>query len=259
MDRDAAISIRKEGELKFFSGQSFSLSTINIGRLGSNYELFKTANGDISSEESLDFLDIWAAPDGNKYHTVAFPEGGEALISGTVNDEKLERILYILDYMYNDDYLLSCKNGIENIDWKWDNDKVVSLLSPDVTLRSKYVVSTGANFSSLATWGTWLLIGGKTVRNPNPDLGYTTQRNNEWLQYMKTTKKPVEINFQVQLISTPGKDKVGTFDVISDMYTVVMGTGDPVAMWKNVIKSYEARGLTQAVEEVNVETKNLGF
>jgi putative aldouronate transport system substrate-binding protein len=259
LDRDAAINTNREGELKFFSGQSFSYASNNIRRVNYNVELWKSTSGGLSAEETIDFLELWPASDGNRYHRVDFPGGHKTMMSGTVSDKKRERILDLLEYMNQEETLLTVRNGRENIDWKWENNRMISLLKPGETKNDKYPVSAATSFRALGAWGSWLLLEGKEMLDPDPNIAYANRRMAEWYAYQRANHKAPEINWQVQNITTPGKEKAGTFSVTDDMWPVIMGSGDPVAMWKAVVKDYENRGLKEAIEEMTAEAKKLGL
>jgi putative aldouronate transport system substrate-binding protein len=256
LDRDAAINTNEEGELKFFSGLSFSYATNNIGRF--NRDLWVAATGGMPAEEGLDFMELWPAPDGNRYHAVGFPGGHKTMISSGVNDRKLGRIMDLLEYMNQEDTLITLHNGRENIDWKWENGQMISLLKPGESKYDKYPVAC-SDFRALGAWGSWLFLTGKSISDPDPDHIYTGRRFGEWYQYIIANHKAPVINWAVQNITTPGKEKAGTFAVTNDMWPVIMGTGDPVAMWKTVIRDYERRGLTEAINEMTAEAKKLGL
>jgi putative aldouronate transport system substrate-binding protein len=100
---------------------------------------------------------------------------------------------------------------------------------------------------------------GKAIVDNDPDIAYVDRRSVEWFGHLKQTMKAVDVNFPVQLITTPGKEKLSALDTASDIWTVIMGTGDPAAMWKDIVKDYEGRGLTQAITEVNAEARKLGY
>jgi hypothetical protein len=63
----------------------------------------------------------------------------------------------------------------------------------------------------------------------------------------------------IESMSTPNKDKVAAFTISDDMWPVIMGTADPVTMWKRVVQDYQGRGLSDAIKEVNAEAQKLGL
>lgn len=62
-------------------------------------------------------------------------------------------------------------------------------------------------------------------------------------------------------MSTPAKDKLGSFysGAQDDLIKVILGKDDPVKMWQDAIKSYDAKGLPDAIAEVNAKVKELGI
>jgi putative aldouronate transport system substrate-binding protein len=54
------------------------------------------------------------------------------------------------------------------------------------------------------------------------------------------------------------KDKLSTINFDDDFTRVILSNDDPVKMWKDTLKSYDSKGLQQAITEVTAEMAKLG-
>ncbi len=63
------------------------------------------------------------------------------------------------------------------------------------------------------------------------------------------------------LMSTPAKDKIGNLmnTAQDELVKVILGKDDPIAMWEKAVKSFDAKGLQEAVAETNAEAVKLGI
>ncbi|GHU90616.1 sugar ABC transporter substrate-binding protein [Spirochaetia bacterium] len=257
LDPDFALLKDEEGVAKYMNGKAFGVLS---GTVRWSYEeAWKAANPGITAEEAIGFMDIWPAPDGNRYYFSETPYWSETMFNGKLSDKKMERALYLLDYMYSDEYQVQKANGVEGVDFTIDNGAYVSLLPEGESLGKKYPITN--SMGSLSAWGGWLPYVGKQVISTDPYVAYTDRLNIENLNYKKATAKPMPVNYDIKLMSTPAKDKASSLDIDSttDTVRVIMGNQDPIAMWQEVIKSYEGRGMAEAIKEVNEKAKELGI
>ncbi|MDR1970477.1 MAG: extracellular solute-binding protein [Treponema sp.] len=257
LDRDLALLKNNEGDMKFMSGQAFAVLSGHVYWI---YEdAFKAANPGITSEDAIGLINMWPSGDGKRYYFSETPYWSETMFQGRMTDEKMERALYMLDYMYSDEYQLRKSMGIENVDYKVENGQYISLLSPDTTLGKKYPITD--KIGALSAWGQWLPLTGKQLKNPDPYVDYTDRLWLEHYNYIKATAVPTPINYDIRLMSTPAKDKASQLnsEMENDMVQVIMGRRDALTAWREVIRSYGPRGLTDAINEVNARAKELGI
>ncbi|WP_083442540.1 extracellular solute-binding protein [Paenibacillus sp. IHB B 3415] len=246
LDKDIAIQKDSDGTMKFVNGQSFML----FGQLtATNIEPFIKANPDVEFKDAYGFLDWYPASDGQRYTFAETPFWSELYFSNQMSDAKFDRALRLVDYMIGDEYTAKLKNGIEGTDYNVENGKAVSLLPEGQTLADKYPFTDA--LGSLASWYGGFLYSGQKVVSSDPNLAAYDQMSIDKYNELKTTAKPVPINFEIMTMSTPAKDKVATLrtDALNSLFKVVMGKDDPVEMWKKEIKALDANGLQAAIEE----------
>jgi putative aldouronate transport system substrate-binding protein len=255
LDKDFAIQKDGDGVNKFLSGQSFAL----YGLEGTgNVEQFKKANPGVEPSKALGYLDMWPAADGQRYYFFSTPYWSETYFPSALSNEKFDRALRLMDYLVSEDFQLLRDNGIENVDYKVENGQLKSLLKEGENLADKYPAT-----SSLAFFGTW--NGGfyrnKTVLASDPDVAALQKAQIEANFKRAKEYKPVPVNFDIFLMSTPAKNKLGGLNssIMDDIVKVMLGKGDPVAQWKDAVKSYDAKGLQDAIKEVNEEAAKKGI
>jgi putative aldouronate transport system substrate-binding protein len=246
LDRDFVIQQTSSQSNKYDSGQLFAF----VG--GGTLRVSPT----MSVQETQAIMDIWSASDGVKYYLGETPYWAETMFSARMGNEKFERALYLIDYMSTEDWLIQRYNGVLNVGYKIENGSYISLLPGDQTLAKKYPITE--RIYQLGAYGEWLPYMGKVVMPLDPDRAYAQQYAVDYFQYRKETAKPMPVNYDIYLMNTPNKGKLDG-EVMNDMIRVIAGTGDPVAAWREVIRSYEPLGLTDAINEVNARARQLGI
>ena len=48
-------------------------------------------------------------------------------------------------------------------------------------------------------------------------------------------------------------------DIQNDIIKVILGKGDPIAQWKELVKGYDSKGVPEAIKEVNDEVAKRGI
>ncbi|RCW48368.1 extracellular solute-binding protein [Paenibacillus prosopidis] len=254
LDKDFAIQKEADGFTKFMNGQAF----ISLGGTftnPANVETFNKANPGVNIA-SVGLMNIWPAADGNRYTFVETPFWSETYFSNKLDDETFDRALQLIDYMSSEEYSALAVNGILDTDYKMEGDKAVSLLKGDETLQKKYPVNSAIGF--LAQWNGAFGKAGKAVVNPNPDVAAWQAYDHDMFVKFKQEDKPAPINFDIMLMSTPAKDKL-VVNVMDDLIKVILEKGDPVEMWNATVKGYDAKGLQEAIAEVNAKAAELGI
>lgn len=255
LDKDFAIQKDADGVNKFISGKSFAL----YGLEGTpKVEQFKEANPGVDISEAIGYLDIWPAADGKRYYFNSTPYWSETYFPSSLSDEKFDRALQLMDYLVSEDFQKVRDNGIENVDYKTDNGQAVSLLKDGELLADKYPI-TGA----LAYVGTWNngFYRGQNVPNSDPSTAALEKIQIDTNARRAQEYTPVPVNFDIFLMSTPAKNKLSGLNgnITDDIIKVILGKGDPVAQWKDIVKSYDAKGLQDAIKEVNEEATKRGI
>ena len=163
-----------------------------------------------------------------------------------------------MDYMVSDEYRVLGINGIENVDYKLENGQYISLLKQDETLADKYPITSKLVW--LAGWDP-LLYKGKKVVSSDPEAAALMKLQIDTFNQYKQEDTNMPIDFAFNAISTPAKNKFAALDpnIQDDIIKVVLGKGDPIAQWKEIVKSYDSKGVPEAIKEVNEEVAKQGI
>ncbi|MDQ0901099.1 MULTISPECIES: extracellular solute-binding protein [unclassified Paenibacillus] len=257
LDKDFATQKDADGTNKFLSGQSFALYGLE-GVTDEQVTAFKKANPGVSPSKAIGYLNIWPAADGKRYTMAGAPFWSETLFPATLSDEKFKRALQVLDYMMSDEYRVLGINGIENVDYKVENGQYVSLLKAGETLADKYPITSKLVW--LAAWDP-LLYKGKKVVSSDPEAAALQKLQIETWNRYKQEDTSMPVNFDFNAISTPAKNKFTALDpdIQNDIIKVILGKGDPIAQWKEIVKGYDAKGVPEAIKEVNDEVAKRGI
>ncbi|MBJ6361148.1 extracellular solute-binding protein [Paenibacillus sp. GCM10012307] len=256
LDKDIAIQKDADGVSKFLAGQSFAvfgLGTMTDDKLAS----FTKANPGVSASNAIGYMNIWPAADGKRYTFVETPYWSETYFPSSLSDEKFERALKLMDYLASEEFAGLMANGIENVDYKIDNGKSVSLLKDNESLGEKYPITK--NLAFLGTWNNGFLYTGKQVVSRNSEMAALQQDQIDTYNKFKSEDTPTPIDFNVFLLSTPAKDKLGSLKISDDIVKVILEKGDPITVWKNILKGYDSKGVQDAIKEVNAEAAKQGI
>lgn len=113
----------------FVSGKlgalEYKSSPSSIQLLAEQWDLYN----DKPFEECVDVLPMFPAPDGTIYCNSSNPFWSESFISSSVDEEKMERILALFDFLLSEEGLHMSKYGLENVDYKIDSSRKLYLSS----------------------------------------------------------------------------------------------------------------------------------
>lgn len=261
LDKDFAIQKDADGFRKFLNGQSF----ISLGgdiRKPDNIEAFTKANPDAKVSD-IGYMNVWPTADGNRYNFGLLPYWSETFFNSKLDDEKFDRALRLVDYMMSEEYSALLSNGIEGVDYKMEDGKAVSLLTADQSLTKKYPITS--NLGYLSSWHSQFDVEGKKVINANPNVAAIDAAAGEAFSRFMSGNKPSPINFEITLMSTPAKDKLAgaltpnNGGIVDEVIKIVLKKDDPLEDWKKVVKSYDAKGLQEAITEVNAKAQEMGI
>ena len=201
------------------------------------------------------FTEIFPAPDGKRYRNVSNVFWSETLISSNVDDNKMERILYLFDYLLSEEGYALIRYGLEGVDYIIQDGKYHCLLE-DIsegslvkTLENKYPSLT--LFPSLASWG-----GDRTDFEPN-EINYlrygkyATDISYQSLLWNEENTIPVERNFDCLLMPKEPSDMFSTQAVLDDLTRIIIGKGDPIQMWESQLERYYQEGIADYIQRHN--------
>jgi len=251
IDKDFALLKGNEGKDKFYSGRAAALAaSANQGHLSGDNANWMKNYPDKKLADSIKVFNMPASSDGVRYHFTLPGYWSESYISGKVDDTKLDRILRVYDYMLSDDGMIELGYGIKNVDYTTNGD-VLTVITPDI--KKKYPSIGTVSF--LATWGDTQSTTRKVIWPSDPSIRNFSKSYYDW--YDKNTKRS-PINFDVNSISTPARSKLVIKN--QDEFTkIILSKGDVQAAFDSIVSEYKAKGLDQAITEVNDKAKAMGI
>ncbi|WJH36661.1 hypothetical protein N6H14_13540 [Paenibacillus sp. CC-CFT747] len=264
IDQDFAIMKPNDGFDKFGQGKVGALGVQGTANaLNSLKNSWNKYNKDTKLEDVIKIIPIsWAAADGNRYRYSAVTFWSESYFSSKVDDEKMDRILQIYNWLLSDEFMTFKRYGFEGKDYKKEGDKFVITRDQDSSGKYKSLGSLypsfGGLFGALAAWGQWLEMEDNPVNKVNYGEQLWSLSNNMYKSSVASLK-PVPSNFKVELLYTPAKAKLSAVNPTEDIIKVILGKEDPAAMWDTIVKGYNGKGLQQAIKEVNEEVQKQGL
>ncbi|MDR1970435.1 MAG: extracellular solute-binding protein [Treponema sp.] len=180
-----------------------------------------------------------AAPLTNYWGAVAF--------SPNISDEKLDRLLQMLDYSCTEEGQLEIRCGIKGVDWELNGTEIVSHLNPGESLWDKYAL--------LPVYVNMLILSDDfQFRDPNYKQVFRNKTREMYiLRAQSSTEKsfPSEPDWNVVLHSSRALNLASM--VMADEYAaLVIKSGDIEAAWRTWVN--EKMPLIQPVlDELNAK------
>lgn len=255
LDPDFITQKDGDGIGKFTSGNA----CVMLGASNFDSTVFMKSNKDVkNTNDAIGFITPFAAADGKSYVFTNTPYWSESYISSQVNDEKLSRILMMLDYMYSHEFAVTINNGVKDVDWKKTDKGNVSLMG-DTTFKDKYPVSNSIGY--LASWFTGVTTSPDAVISSNPYISSYTKLYNETDAYEKENCIEVPINFNVLLMNNDKKSNISSLwtEFISSTNNFIIGSENPETAWKGMISDFNKKGLNDAIQSVTKQAKDEGI
>lgn len=246
IEKDIALTTNQSSRDKFLQGKSAAL-LIAGGYGADNYSnVAKYWKGVHKTEYTDDVKALNLMPDknGNKSYPVWGYAWSESYINAGVNDEKLDKILSLYDYLLTDEGAFLSTYGPEGDLWNMVDGKV-KLKDPNAVVSDKYP-STGA-LGTLVRW----IPNPYDDRFPSANPPIYNDVNRKIVEQAKTVKIP-EYNpkcFQIVL-----QDEINFTISPQDDFLVIMTGKKPVKdMWETTVNQYKQKGLDNMIKQVNEE------
>lgn len=205
--------------------------------------------------EGRKFLDdiriapIFPGVDGQKWYFVDTEAYSETYFNSKVDDEKMDAILKMFDFLVSDEgkTLMFC--GIEGEDYDVVDGKPV--MKEGVILNEKY---------------PFALVNFLAVHNPERwDENYPSSAPDEYRALNKIRHEDAvdngilpQITDATMMLSTPLKDKF-YYNAHDNFYSIMMGSEPVDKMVEDVMNDYKTKGLDAMLEEVNKAAKEKGI
>ncbi|MEG1027048.1 MAG: extracellular solute-binding protein [Oscillospiraceae bacterium] len=199
--------------------------------------------------DDVKFAPIFPGADGQKWYFVDTEAWSETYISSKVDDEKMDAILRLYDFLISDEgkTLMFC--GFEGEDYDLVDGKPV--IREGVVLKEKYPFAIMNN----------LAVHNPTYWNDNfPTSIPEEYREQNRIRHTDAVENGVlpEISDSALLISTPLKDKF-YYNPHEEFYKIMMATEPVDKMIDDLMADYKAKGLEAMLDEVNAVAKERGI
>jgi hypothetical protein len=213
--------------------------------------------------DAVTYLRIFPAPDDIIYSNSSLRFWSESMFSSNVDDEKMERILALYDYLISEEGFMLTRYGMKGLDYEIDeNGNYICLLdtsagSLNALLTQRYPALN--IFKSLATWG-----GTQDDFMPNEANilrygQYPTQLAYDSLiwNHENTTSLARADTFNALI-----KENSTTFSIASmqeNFIEVIIGTEDAILMWHDMIDRWYEKGLGDYIRQQNEMANEKGI
>lgn len=240
----------QNGEQTFYSAGTAAINVAaGMSSVANRYATYMKANLNLTPEEDLHYA-FTIGLDG-KYHAPEVINFYTALIfSPDMPEDRFERLMDILDFSATEEGQRLIRMGIENVDWKWDeNGEMVSLLEGGMQVSDKYYSIRPVYLSM------YLLSDDFTLVSPAiPQQWRDMARNQYKLKESLSDETTIgRLDFDVYFYDSPAMRKA-TFDMPQEYAELVLMEGDIEENWNNWVK--EKMNLVQPVlDELNALSK----
>lgn len=256
LDQDFVIMNSGDGMQKFAQGNVAVLSTkTSPGALKNIKEEWNKYENGVSFEDAVTVVPLWEHADGNTYGFVSTSYWSESYFNGNLSDEELDRILQIYDYLLSDEFKEIKFYGFEGVDFTKDGDTYNTLIPEGESLKGRY--GSLEVFAMIVIWedGFQLERGSMNDNIYGADvMSIAMDHFDEASATMTTTP----INFGIQLIKTPAKSNLA-IDYKDDLSRIAVSDEDIAGAWAEVMESYDALGMQDAIQEVTDAAATMGI
>ncbi|MDI4644290.1 extracellular solute-binding protein [Cohnella hashimotonis] len=261
LDRDFAVEKAGEANQKFYQNKAGALA-FNVdsasGSTGIRAEWEKNNPGQ-NFFDHVKVLHLWPAADGTIYRHTTNSWWSETMINADVDDKKLDRILRIYDWLLSPEGKEMFDYGIEDKDFTKSGDQYTITRPKDgdsyIDLKKEY--PSMDIISQLAMWRNVSAIEDSPI-NRAAKGDDVVQFVQDELNWQMQNAKPIPTAFEIFTMSTPAKDKLSAINFDDDFTRMILSKDDPVAMWHDIVKGYDGKGLQQAISEVTAEMAKQG-
>lgn len=241
IDTDITLMTLDQGISRFLNGQNAALMTAGMEYIWTNMFAYWDEVNDTPAEEAIGILDLMPDQEGNTYYTAETMAWSESYFSAKVDDEKLDRILMIYDYLASEEGVILGAYGFEGETYTVDSDNKVTVADDFYT---KY--PSAEIFNALVAW------------NGNIPTKYEkVSQYPDWINEIQDAR--VEAASQIDMpeaveectsiyISLAPKMELNLTD---DLNRIITGTRPVEEMWNEIIEEYKEEGLEEYIQQVN--------
>ena len=255
IEPDFALASYDTGYAKFLNGQAAALMA--NGYCGSYGDVgrYWTDVNDSNYLDAVRCLDFMPSVDGNKYHWMWSYAWSENCISSHVDDEKLDRILQIFDYLLSEEGVLLSRLGVEGETY---------IANEDGTFSNIEGVNPGDVYPSLNVWHDLVSWRPGMMDEGRFPLVFTDpiyvemySMEQERVAEARTFVQP-EYDYRYTQLFNSLNTGFGV-DLTTDMLTIMTGERPVEEMWAEILEGYKLDGLEDVIKLVNEEADKLGY
>lgn len=249
IEADVALSSKENAQQKFLNGQSAALIGTGAGDAWTNVGEYWTEIHGGNYWEDVKFLDLMPDQNGEYAFAMADYAWSETYINYNVDDEKLERILAVYDYLLTDEGAFMGTYGMEGTTFEFNEEGAVEI-KEGVTVNEVYP-STDV-FSILVRWNpnTYDFRFPAVTIAPN-ECKEADDRVQERARTFVTPEYDYEYTSIFQTL-----DSGVSLNVNDDILNITTGDRPVEEMWQEIIANYQNQGLDSAIEQVNAAVNN---
>lgn len=249
IEKDIALAKLDTSKEKFLQGQSAAIAFAGSGPAW----LYSNAAVDYEAlYPGKKFLDdvrvakLYPCKDGKKHYFVDTESWSESYFSSKVSDEKMQAICKLYDYLYTDEgkRLMFC--GVEGEHYDMVDGKV--------QMRDGVKLFADSSIGSLALWNPSDWDTSFPSANPTEYRALNIARHDDAVKNGTLPKYYDAVKF----IVSPLKDAF-VYNPSDDLLQIMMGAEPVDKMVKDLMTSYEEKGLSAMLEEVNAEAEKAGI
>lgn len=241
---------------KFTYGQSgILLSQCDPPRLQQLKDSWEQFNPEKPFEDSIMVLHTYPFPDdmGNRYNGASKAYWSNEYFSATVDDEKMARILEILNFLHTEEGYDLWYRGIEGKDYKKNGDAYEDLKPKDADgnpVALSEIHPSADLFAGMAYWG-----GDRTFFNTD-EINYSiydrdiVEMGLAYALALEETQNP-DINF---IISELGNDFIAANKIalsLGDNIEAAIIAPNTAQAWDDIIEKYTEMGIETIISEFN--------
>lgn len=242
--RDVATATTTQSDEMFLQGQICAMSY--DGSATNTYTNIGQYWKEIYGTEFLDdcrFLTVMEDVNGEQTWPIWDYAWSESYISSHVDDEKLDRILAIYDFLCSEEGTMLAYAGIEGDTYEIEDDGSIAYIDGEAP-SGKY--KSMSVFAYLVAWNP-PLMDSDTFPSTIPAEYFEV--NNKLEEITRSLEVP-EYNYDCTTAFV-GLGSDFSLQVEEDMLNIMTGTEPVEDMWQDIIDSYKADGLEDIIAQVN--------
>ena len=172
-------------------------------------------------------------------------------ISAKVDDEKLERIMELYEYLSTPEMLTTLRYGFEGKEYVKNGDAIVPVANPQTGLAYNIAaIYPSAAINELVSWDMDNATETPSIPQPIKDLAKKVRD-----QFNPIAGKD---NLEIRFMSTPAKDATYV-DVREEFTTLMMTNGDIEQAYNKWLQEQMDKGISSAIAELNAKAAELGI